>query len=78
MLLFAKEAFMARWEYRVCAVGADSPAQVEEQLNSRLKVLSDEGWRFVETIYAHSLPLLLFRKPAKLNVKFGNDKQAAT
>ena len=45
--------------------------QVEEQLNATLKKLSEEGWRFVETIYAqHSLPVLLFKKQAKANGKW--------
>lgn len=57
---------MAKWEYRVCAVEGDSPVQLEERLNSALKGFGDEGWRFVETIYApHNHPLLLFKKPAK-------------
>jgi hypothetical protein len=62
---------MAKWDYRVCAVRGNEPGQIEEQLNGTLKVLGDEGWRFVETIYAQNVPLLLFRKQAKLNVKFG-------
>lgn len=65
---------MAKWEYRVCAVQGDGPAQVEERLNANLKSLGDEGWRFVETIYAHNHPLLLFKKQSKLNVRLGHDK----
>ncbi len=61
----------AKWEYKVCAVRGGEAAHVEEQLNSVLKAVGEEGWRFVETIYAHNLPLLLFKKQAKLNVKFG-------
>jgi len=68
---------MPMLEYRVCAVRGDTPDQVEEELNSRLKSLGEEGWRFVETIYSRgSLPLLLFKKQSKLNVKFGNEKTA--
>lgn len=63
---------MAKWEYRVCAVHGEGSTQVEERTNANLKTLGDEGWRFVETIYApHNLPLLLFKKPAKLNVRLG-------
>jgi hypothetical protein len=66
---------VAKWEYRVCAVQGDGPAQLEERLNAELKALSDEGWRFVEIIYApHNHPLLLFKKPAKLNVGLGSKK----
>ncbi len=66
---------MAKWEYRVCAVHGDGPAQVEERLNTELKTLGEEGWRFIETVYApHNLPLLLFKKPAKLNVRLGQAK----
>lgn len=66
---------MAKAEYRVTAVRGGDPAQMEEQLNSNLKTLSEEGWRFVETIYAQNTPLLLFKKQSKLGVKFG-DKRA--
>jgi hypothetical protein len=73
---FAKEQSMAKWEYRVCAVQGDGPAQVEDRLNANLKTLGEEGWRFVETIYApHNHPLLLFKKAARLNVKLGIGKQ---
>lgn len=66
---------MAKWEYRVCAVQGDGPAQVEQRLNAELKTLGEEGWRFVETIYApHNHPLLLFKKPARLNVRLGQTK----
>jgi hypothetical protein len=60
---------MAKWDYRVCAVRGDNP---EEQLNASLKTLGEEGWRFVETIYAQHTPLLLFKKPAKLRVRFSD------
>lgn len=61
---------MPKVEYRACAVWGDAPGQVEETLNSNLKRLGEEGWRFVETIYGHnSLPLLLFKRRIKLNVK---------
>lgn len=64
---------MAKWEYRVCAVHAEAPQQVEETLNAALKRLGEEGWRFVETIYAqHNLPLLLFKKQGKVGVKLGS------
>ena len=57
---------MAKWEYRVCAVRGGDAGSVEEQLNSTLKTYSDEGWRFVETIYAqHGQALLLFKKTVK-------------
>jgi len=57
---------VAKWEYRVCAVRGGEAGWVEEQLNSTLKQLSEEGWRFVETIYAQqSQPLLLFKKTVK-------------
>ncbi len=70
---------MAKWEYRVCAIRNDGPAQVEEQVNVQLKSLGDDGWRFVETIYAQNqLPLLLFKKQGKLNVKFGSDKSTGS
>lgn len=70
---------MAKFEYRVCAVRGDAPDHVEEQLNSSLRRLSEEGWRFVETIYAHNgLPLLLFKKQAKLDVKLGSEKAVST
>ena len=70
---------MRKLEYRVCAVRGDAPDHVEEELNSSLKNLSEEGWRFVETIYArNSLPLLLFKKQTKLDVKFGSEKAAGT
>jgi hypothetical protein len=66
---------MAKWEYRVCGVQGDGPAQVEERLNANLKTFSEEGWRFVETIYGpHNQPLLLFKKAAKTNVKLGLTK----
>ena len=69
---------MAKLEYHVCAVRGDAPDHVEEELNSTLKSLSEEGWRFVETIYArNSLPLLLFRKQ-KMNAKAGSEKAAGT
>ena len=69
---------MAKVEYRVCAVRGDSPERVADELNATLKNLSDEGWRFVETIYAqNSLPLLLFKKQTKLNVSFGEEQPAA-
>ena len=59
---------MPKLEYRVCAARGDTPVQIEQELNSNLKSLSEEGWRFVETIYGHnSLPLLLFKKQGKLN-----------
>ena len=66
---------MAKWDYRVCAVKGDAPGNVEEQLNAALKTIGDEGWRFVETIYAqHSLPLLLFKKQAKTGGRTGSEK----
>lgn len=61
---------MAKWEYRVCAVPSGAPGQVEEQLNGTLKRLSEEGWRFVETIYGQNLPLLLFKQQSKSTLKF--------
>jgi hypothetical protein len=68
---------MPKLEYRVCAVRGDTPVQIEQELNSNLRDLSEEGWRFVETIYGHnSLPLLLFKKQTKLSVKFGGEKTA--
>ena len=70
---------MPKLEYCVCAVRSDAPDQIEGELNSSLKTLSAEGWRFVETIYArNSVPLLLFKRQTKLNVKFGNEKPAGT
>ena len=70
---------MARFEYRVCAVRGDTPDHVEEELNSSLRRLGEEGWRFVETIYARNgLPLLLFKKQVKLDVKLGGEKAAST
>jgi|HubBroStandDraft_6_1064221.scaffolds.fasta_scaffold4427938_1 hypothetical protein len=66
---------MPKIEYRACAVWGDPPGQMEETLNSNLKRLGEEGWRFVETIYGHnSLPLLLFKKRTKRNVKCGDEK----
>jgi hypothetical protein len=57
---------MPKLEYRVCVVRRDAPGQLEEELNSKLKGLGEEGWRFVETIYAqNSLPVLLFKKQTK-------------
>ena len=70
---------MPKLEYRVCAVRGESPERVAEDLNANLKSLSEEGWRFVETIYAqNSLPLLLFKKQTKLNVTFGEEKSPAS
>ena len=66
---------MAKMEYRVCAIKGDAPGNVEEHLNTALKTMGDEGWRFVETIYAqHSLPLLLFKKPAKATGRSASEK----
>ena len=69
---------MAKLEYRVCVVRGDAPGPVEDDLNSKLKTLSEEGWRFVETIYAqNSVPLLLFKKQAKAKVKLKREKPAS-
>lgn len=66
---------MAKWEYRVCAIEPGSPQEIEQQTNSRLKTFGEEGWRFVETIYAqHSQALLLFKKAVRAGVKFGSEK----
>lgn len=66
---------MAKIEYRVCAAWGEAPGQVEEALNSKLKGLAEEGWRFLETIYAsNSLQLLLFKKRTVVNVRFGGEK----
>lgn len=57
---------MAKWEYRVCAVESGGAGSLEDQVNEKLRGLSEEGWRFVETFYAqHSLPLLLFKRETK-------------
>lgn len=69
---------MAKWQYHACVVRGEGPDQVEEQLNSNLKQLGEQGWRFIETFYAHNgLPVLLFKKPSKLNVKLGEDQPSA-
>jgi len=71
------ENSMARMEYRVGAIRGDGPGQMEDELNSSLKKLSEEGWRFVETIYAqNSAPLLLVKKPVKTGVSGEDEKPA--
>lgn len=66
---------MAKWEYRVCAVKDDAPGHVEDHLNAALKTFGEEGWRFVETIYAQrSLPLLLFKKQGKVSGRSVSEK----
>ena len=69
---------MAKWEYRVCAVKTEGPGNGEEQTNEALQRFSEEGYRFVETIYPpNRAPLLLFKKTGKLNVKFASEKAQA-
>jgi hypothetical protein len=76
-MIVGKEEALMKVEYRVCAAWGEAPGQVEEALNSKLKCLGEEGWRFLETIYApNSLPLLLFKKRTPSNARSGGDKTA--